>query len=144
MKQLPKEVLPLLRQYWTIKGITTIQKEAKNIDQLNEQDKINDRRATLFPRVYIHIFNVAQRKVAQKYSRILENENLLGPRIQKVYTGPQTVELRYFHEMEATEARRIVDLLQENGLEVIEKYIGGYDNIQARHFELWFSNNQKK
>lgn len=46
--------------------------------------------------------------------------------------------------MEATEARRIVDLLQENGLEVIEKYIGGYDNIQARHFELWFSNNQKK
>ena len=46
MKQLPKEVLPLLRQYWTIEGITTIQKEAKNIDQLNEQDKINDRRAT--------------------------------------------------------------------------------------------------
>jgi len=142
MKQLPEEVLPLLKQYWTIEGITTIQKEAQNNDQLNEQDKINGGIAALFPRIYIHIFNVAQRKVAQKYSRILENANFFVPRIQKVSTGPQTIELRYFHETEANEAKRIVDLLQDNGLEVIEKYISGYENIQARHFELWFSDKK--
>lgn len=94
-------------------------------------------------RVYIHIREETQREAARKIELKLEEKELNVPGIEKLDTGPNTSELRFFRKSEADEVNGIVQLLRALNVSDIEaKYIPGYENSTAmrpRHYELWLS-----
>ena len=98
---------------------------------------------SLKARVYIHIRGEEQRNAARQISNELEEKDLNVPGIERVDSGPNTTELRYFRQNEATEVNGLVDLLHSlNVPDAQSKYIPGYENSKAmrlRHYELWFS-----
>lgn len=97
----------------------------------------------LVARVYIHIRDERQRDAARQIENKLEEKDLNVPGIERLDTGPNTTELRFFRKNEESEVNGIVDLL--HGLSVPDaqaKYVPGYENSKAmrlRHYELWFS-----
>lgn len=64
------------------------------------------------------------------------------PSIERLDVGPtRTSELRFFREVDRTEAERIGQALRDEGLsDLAVKEISGYENstkMRPRHFELW-------
>lgn len=97
----------------------------------------------LLARVYVHIRSEEQRNLAKQISNKLEEKDLTVPGIERVDSGPNTTELRYFRQNEATEVNDLVDLLHTlNVPDAQPKYMTGYENsknMRLRHYELWFS-----
>src|SRR5260370_30055217 len=56
--------------------------------------------AQFVPRVYIHIRDESQRPAAQTIEKALESKGFTVPGIQKVNTGPNKTEVRFFRSSE--------------------------------------------
>ncbi len=98
------------------------------------------------PRVYIHIRSNAQREIAaQLGSQLASALEVVVPGVQRVTSGPNATELRYFNSANKAEAKTIASFLQQqSGVQVEAAYVSGYENsslIRPRHYELWFSSD---
>ena len=94
-------------------------------------------------RVYVHIRDEAQRDLARQISDRLEEKDFNVPSIERLDTGPNATELRYYRQNEAAEVNGLVDLLRTlNVPDARSKYMPDHENstnIRPRHYELWFS-----
>jgi len=95
-------------------------------------------------RVYFHIRDERQRSSAEDVKSKLERKGLglVVPGIERLDVGPtRTSELRFFREVDGTEAERIGQALRDEGLsDLTVKKIPGYEDstkMRPRHFELW-------
>ncbi|MBI2875308.1 MAG: hypothetical protein HYY20_00310, partial [Candidatus Tectomicrobia bacterium] len=66
------------------------------------------------------------------------------PGIEITDTGPKNnVDVRYFRKNERDEAKHVVNILKESGIEdAREKYIPGYEDstsVKPNQFEVWFT-----
>jgi len=96
--------------------------------------------AQFVPRVYIHIRDESQRPAAQTIEKALESKGFTVPGIQKVNTGPNKTEVRFFRSSEEDLARSAVAALPISGVDA--NYVKGYENsqgIRPRHYELWLA-----
>jgi hypothetical protein len=128
----------------------------RNLDA-QEQERLNARIATLeralsptaapmstdiAARVYIHIRDDGQRESASRVAEMLRGNAYNVPGIQRLGSGPNSTELRYFRTVEEAEANRVGALLGDLGVTVNVRYIPGSESstsIRPRHYELWFS-----
>ncbi|MDQ1636830.1 MAG: hypothetical protein QOF62_169 [Pyrinomonadaceae bacterium] len=93
-------------------------------------------------RVYIHIRDEKQRDAARQIEGKLEEKDLNVPGIERLDTGPNTTELRFFRRDDEGEVNEIVNLLNSLNVDAKAKYVEGYENSKAmrpKHYELWFS-----
>lgn len=106
-------------------------------------DSVKSNVQNLPARVYIHIRDEKQRDAARQIENKLEEKDLNVPGIERLDTGPNTTELRFFRQNEAGEVDGVVNLLHTlNVPDAKAKYVPGYENSKAmriRHYELWFS-----
>jgi hypothetical protein len=94
----------------------------------------------IVPRVYIHIRDDSQRPSAEKIKSALEGQGFVVPGIQKVSSGPNNTELRFFRSSEAEEAAKAAGALPIFGAKVT--LVKGYENsegIRPRHYEVWLA-----
>lgn len=96
-------------------------------------------------RIYFHIQNEAQREKALNVAnQITKDSSAIVPGIQRVRQAPNSNELRYFKLAEAVEAEQYVKTLKQFGLDVVAKYVPGYessDKLRPKHYELWISSS---
>lgn len=123
-------------------------KQSKVRQVANEVAEEADARSKLLPRIYIHIRAEEDRKYSASVAEKLKASGFVVPGIERlVDRGPSSSQLRYFRKSEEPEAKRIVDLLKSNGVNVSPKYIAGYeasDKIRPGHYELWFPTGQPR
>ena len=123
-------------------------KQSKVRQVANEVAEEADARAKLLPRIYIHIRAEEDRKYSASVAEKLKTNGFVVPGIERlVDRGPSSSQLRYFRKSEEPEAKRIVDFLKSNGVDVSPKYIAGYeasDKIRPGHYELWFPTGQPR
>lgn len=94
------------------------------------------------PRVYFQIREEEQRPAAKAVAEVLSENAIIVPGIQRLSSGPSGTELRYFRAKEKDEAEAIGSLLRDLDVEVVVRYVPGYElstAIRPRHYELWFS-----
>jgi hypothetical protein len=138
------------------KAISTIEPEnALNTALLDQKvSKVDELRAALavkpsqdraiIPRVYFHIRSEEQRaKATQLGAQLSSMLSVTVPGVQRVTSGPDKNELRYFDPANLEEARSLATVLaQESGLAIQPVLINGYVGstlVRPRHYELWLS-----
>jgi hypothetical protein len=97
---------------------------------------------SIVPRVYFHIRSEEQRDKAKQLGDELSSAlSVAVPGVQRVTSGPEKNELRYFDSANVEEARSIATVLsQESGLTVQPLLLSGYEGlVRPRHYELWLS-----
>jgi len=100
------------------------------------------REKSIVPRVYFHIRSEEQRDKAKQLGDELSSAlSVAVPGVQRVTSGPEKNELRYFDSANVEEARSIATVLsQESGLTVQPVLLSGYEGlVRPRHYELWLS-----
>lgn len=101
--------------------------------------------AELLPRIYIHIRDESQRDPARRLAGSLQKRGYIVPGIQKVESGADYAQVRYFKDSDADTANQIAAALKELGLrDARADEIKGYENstaIRPGHFELWLAPN---
>lgn len=130
-----------------IAASSTVDAIAKN-DQ-NLSDEIEAQLSTIPPRVYFQISDESLRGPAREISSKLEeaeiDQNLVVPGIELVDEVKFSSSLRYFDVTERAEAERILQRLNDLGVEanlidLSERY-GNSTSIRPRHYELWLSDD---
>lgn len=110
----------------------------KNLESIAKSPDSN-----IKPRLFLHIAEESQRGQANDLIRKLSSDNFLTvPGIQKVDKSPTTNELRYFHTNEEGEVQKIAGSLAEKGIQVVIKYVHGYENsdkVKPKTYELWMA-----
>ena len=92
------------------------------------------------PLVFILFRDESQRRQAERLKRRLAQKGITVSGIVQIERGPQIADLRYFRQVEATEARRVQRALDELGVRVQVKRIGGYETTATpRQYELWLA-----
>jgi hypothetical protein len=90
------------------------------------------------PLVFILVREDAQRRHAERLKRRLAQKGITVSGIRQIERGPQIADLRYFRQVEASEARRVQRTLDELGVRTQIKRIGGYETTATpRQYELW-------
>jgi hypothetical protein len=92
------------------------------------------------PLVFILFREESQRRQAERLKRRLAQKGITVSGIVQIERGPQIADLRYFRQVEATEARRVQRALDELGVRTQIKRIGGYETTATpRQYELWLA-----
>lgn len=123
-----------------------IDKKVAQVDALRAALTVTPTQASeqVTPRVYFHIRSDGQRSSATKLGDVLSSTlSVTVPGVQRVVSGPEKTELRYFNSANSEEAKTIATVLaQQSGLSVQAVYISGYEGstlIRPGHYELWLS-----
>jgi hypothetical protein len=119
-------------------------KELNNELRLISKTTAPETTKTLPARVYIHIADEKQRKMAEAAAAQLRATGYIVPGIEYVgHVGPTPTQVRYFrrNDEQGTALKGILTALQERGIEASPQYISGYSTIGLGHFELWFGTN---
>lgn len=96
----------------------------------------------VIPRVYFHIRSEEQRDKAEKLGNQLSSMlSVTVPGVQRVSSGPDKNELRYFDPGDLEEARALAAALAEkSGLTIQPVLVSGYQRlVRPRHYELWLA-----
>jgi hypothetical protein len=103
-------------------------------------------RASLSPRIYIHIRSEADRRAAQWLAEQLKARGYLVPGIERLVDfGPASSQLRYFRKTDDVSARQILNALQGLGVNVTLQYTSGFsDRVEPFHYELWFPEGEPR
>jgi hypothetical protein len=123
--------------------VTTVSSTGKTeVVQSTAQESL----AKLPPRVYIHVRNEDQRSKAEQLAARLQEAGFLVPGIQKVATGPNNSELRFFAGSEQADTDVLIKTLAELGLKVnpvdlSNRFKNSTSSIRPRHYELWIDAN---
>lgn len=88
------------------------------------------------PQIFFQIRDNSQRKDAQVLAGTLRQQGFDVPGIQKVATGPQTTEVRYFDSVDEASAKRIVQVLEQQHISARPVLVQGLGQPETR-FELW-------
>ena len=100
-------------------------------------------RASMSPRLYIHIRSEADRPAAKRLAEGLKARGYLVPGIERlVDRGPSSAQLRYFRQTDEADAREVLSSLHEMGVDVELRHVAGYSN--ANGYELWFPEGQPR
>jgi hypothetical protein len=105
--------------------------------------------ANLPPRVYIHIANEDQSRLANLASSKLESAGYVVPGIEYVgNNAPNATQIRYFQpdEQDGQDLKGIVQILSQAGISASVQYIyaSPSSKLRPRHFELYFGRNVEK
>jgi hypothetical protein len=90
------------------------------------------------PQVFFQIRDEGQRKDAQALAGRLRQEGFDVPGIQKVATGPEATEVRYFRPADEPGAKRIVKTLEQMRVSAKAVPVQAFGQPD-RHFELWLA-----
>ena len=88
------------------------------------------------PQIFFQIRDNSQRKDAQVLAGILRQQGFDVPGIQKVATGPQTTEVRYFDSADEARAKQIVQVLELQHISARPVLVQGLGQTETR-LELW-------
>lgn len=93
--------------------------------------------------LYFHIVQEAQRGPAELLAfEMRERFGVSVPGVQKVDSGPDKTELRYFRPSDEPEGQKLAQELEQLGAPVELKYVAGFESstkIPGGAFELWLS-----
>ena len=98
--------------------------------------------STNIPRVYFHIRSEEQRDKAERLGKQLSSMlSVTVPGVQRVTSGPDKNELRYFDPSDVEEARALAAALAEKSdLTIQPVLVNGYQGlVRPHHYELWLS-----
>ncbi|HET7787318.1 MAG TPA: hypothetical protein VFL36_15220 [Myxococcales bacterium] len=98
-------------------------------------------RATAPGRVFVQIRSREQWAQYESCTRALRSAGFAVPKPELIADrGPARDELRYFHDADAEQARRIAGVVRSVlGREPVTVAIRGYDLVPPRQFELWLA-----
>ncbi len=128
-----EEVLKLVRQ----KNPDLVEKASNNPAVEKIQSEIK-------PRVYIHLQDTSQSRIALQIANALQQLGFLVPKAEiLVNKGPDHTQVRFFRKQEQKEADDLVNVLKEKyGLKnTMANYLSGYersDVVRPRQYEIWF------
>jgi hypothetical protein len=88
------------------------------------------------PQIFFQIRDNSQRKDAQVLAGTLRQQGFDVPGIQRVATGPQATEVRYFDSADEARATRIVQVLEQQHISARPVLVQGLGQPETR-FELW-------
>jgi hypothetical protein len=104
--------------------------------------------ATLVPRAYVQILDAGDRQWARNLGDRLQHAGVIPVGIQHVpKSAPLTrFEVRYYKKAEESGARRILNVLERNGVPAAGVYLNLETNTRVRrnHFEIWCPTNARQ
>lgn len=112
-------------------------------DAVKQTIESDPRRASILPRIYLHIIDESQRKRAKDIGSVLQKNGYIVPSIeyvgQRIPNFPRT-QLRYFNkdEQELKDVNDILQILKNESVKIIDRPIEPSNNIRPRHYEIWF------
>jgi hypothetical protein len=108
---------------------------------LAEQVKPELAKASSGPRVFIQTRSKDQSALYDRCAALLRGAGVVVPKPELVLDkGPARTQLRYFHDADAEEARRLAQLFKGPfSREPTIVAVRGYDLVPPRQFELWLS-----
>lgn len=108
-----------------------VQAEPEQLKMINQ--KIED----IAPRVFIHINNYQQERMAKRITNALNEDGIDTPGIEFLEYEQQGSELRFFRPEDEELAHQIAGMIEGQQLECRIVPVMKMRNVRARHFELW-------
>lgn len=98
--------------------------------------------ALALPRVYLQILDPEDRSWAVETGRRLESKGMIALGVEAVpQANLERSEVRYYKKADEAKARRIVELLEEVGVDAIPEHLEHLEDstqFKANRFEVWF------
>jgi hypothetical protein len=94
--------------------------------------------------IYLHYSSDLEKNQVEEIAKQLRANNIKVPDILKVRANISQSQVRYFRPEDKLGAEEIIRLLSKYlGIEgdVITKFIGGFENVPDRQYEIWFAAN---
>ncbi|MFC1825558.1 hypothetical protein ACFL9T_22840 [Thermodesulfobacteriota bacterium] len=152
-KQLPAELVPVLVEVASKDDIEASGAATEVLRIAAKTDKalvssVESGLASIPPRVYFHVRNASQKSRVNKYIETLIKNGFVVPKVRTVDFGPSNSEIRYFRKEEKEEAKKAMEILINEGLNISlrdlsQKYQES-TSIRPRHYELWLKPNALK
>ena len=103
---------------------------------------------TLVPRAYVHILDSEDRRWANNLGDRLQHAGVIPVGIEHIHKPIQLnrFEVRYYKKAEEPGARRILSILENNGVPATPVYLNLENSTRVRrnHFEIWCPNNARR
>ncbi len=123
------------------KIITNYKQSVMQMEETSpEQIKMISRKIeAIAPRVFIHINNNNQRRMATGIMKVLKENEIDAQGIELLEYEQEGSELRFFRQEDEEYAFHIAEIIRGHGLDSRVVPVLRLKDVRARHFELWVS-----